>query len=479
MDDSVNSMNSPDFIMAGSYDYRVVALSVLISILAAYASREFIHRVRDARRSIWLAWLVGGATVDGIGTWSMHYTGMLAFRLPTPVRYDLLTVLLSLLAGIIGSGGALFVLSHREVGWRRVFMASVFLGGIGISTLHYSAMTAMRFGGMHYHTPALATLAVIVAIAMCWVALASMFWFRTDTPGWRVINHLTALLRGLANPAMHYTAMAAAVFVASSQVPDWSHAVSISSLGIVGVSIVPLMVLVVALLTSTVDQIHNSRHQLRALGSRLEALREEERLHLAREIHDDLGQALTTLKMDLVWMEQKLTQLESAAINPILDRMVGATEATDGIVQKVQEIAVRLRPGVLDKLGLPAALQYECRRFQERTGVSCEWHVPESEPRLPGDVSTALFRIFQECLTNGARHAQATKVQTELRIEGAWVILSVSDNGRGITEAEIASPKSLGLLGMRERASLFGGEARFQRGPAGGTIVTVRIPAFL
>ncbi len=222
--------------------------------------------------------------------------------------------------------------------------------------------------------------------------------------------------------------------------------------------------------------LRDSGERLRALSARLESLLEEERIRIAREIHDELGQTLTGLKMDLLRAERMTEALESSpAANALLDTLVGATELTDGISATVQEIATALRPGVLDKLGLGAALQYEARRFRERTGLLCETRLPEPEYPLTGEISTTLFRIFQECLTNVARHARATKVHALLKIEEGWVILRVEDDGRGITDAELLNPASLGLLGMKERAALMKGLLSFERGLERGTIVTARL----
>jgi PAS domain S-box-containing protein len=225
------------------------------------------------------------------------------------------------------------------------------------------------------------------------------------------------------------------------------------------------------------EALKNSNDQLRALSGRLQSVREEEATRISREIHDELGQKLTGLKMDLRRAERKLEEFESSsAVNSLLDTLVSATELTDEIIATVQEIAANLRPGVLDKLGLGAALHYEGRRFQERTGISCEVSLPETEPVFSTEVSTALFRIFQECLTNIMRHARATKVEASLKLEDGCATLRVQDNGRGITETEIANPESLGLLGMKERTALLGGEIVFQRDSQSGTIVTARLP---
>src|SRR6185503_6816044 len=160
------------------------------------------------------------------------------------------------------------------------------------------------------------------------------------------------------------------------------------------------------------EKLKATSEQLRALSARLQSVREEEATRIAREIHDELGQKLTGLKMDLRRAERKLEDLEgSPAVNTVLDTIVSTTELADEMIAAVQEIAANLRPGVLDKLGLGAALHYEARRFQERTGIRCNMRLPEAEPTFSKEVSTALFRIFQECLTNVARHANASEVE--------------------------------------------------------------------
>ena len=177
-----------------------------------------------------------------------------------------------------------------------------------------------------------------------------------------------------------------------------------------------------------------------------------------------------------MWTERQLGEMEgSPEVNSLLDRAVSATELVDEITTSAHEIAAALRPGVLDTLGLGSGLHYAARRFQESSGIACEVRAPADATFGP-QISIALFRIFQECLTNVVRHARATKVEAELKVEPGWITLRVTDNGRGITEADISHPGALGLLGMKERAALLGGEFDIQRGPNGGTIVSVRIP---
>ena len=210
------------------------------------------------------------------------------------------------------------------------------------------------------------------------------------------------------------------------------------------------------------EALKKSHAQLRALSARLQSVREKEATRMARQIHDDLGQKLTALNMDLHWMERKLGEMAaSEAANSLLDRVVGSTELVDSVTTAVQRIAADLRPGALDNLGLGPALQFEARRFEERTGILCKVRLPEAEPALTTPQATALFRMFEESLTNVARHAGARTVEVELRLEAGACILTVQDDGRGITEADIARPESLGLLGMRERAKLWAARLPF------------------
>jgi PAS domain S-box-containing protein len=218
------------------------------------------------------------------------------------------------------------------------------------------------------------------------------------------------------------------------------------------------------------------QEQLRALSARQATLREEERTRIAREIHDELGQLLTGLKMDLHCAEDLVSDWNDARLNPLLDKLVAITELTNTTILTVQRIASELRPGVLDRLGLIMALHHEANQFERRSGLRCVLQIPQEEPALYPEVATAFFRIFQEALTNTARHASARNVQASFRPEAGHWVLEVQDDGRGLTESEAANPGSLGLLGMQERARLLDGTVTFGRAPNGGTVVTVRLP---
>ena len=217
--------------------------------------------------------------------------------------------------------------------------------------------------------------------------------------------------------------------------------------------------------------------QLHELLGQLQRAQEAERIRIARWVHDELGQLLTSVKMDLRWLERKLGEPGvPLRFNGLLDRTVAASELNDLTIATVQRIAAELRPPALDQLGLAAALAQAARHFQQHSGVTCSVDVALVEPMLPADVASELFYICQEALTNVARHAQATEVEISLHSRDDEVVLEVRDNGVGIDPALIDGRHSLGLLGMRERALQCHGIVQILRGEPRGTRVSVRVP---
>jgi PAS domain S-box-containing protein len=219
-------------------------------------------------------------------------------------------------------------------------------------------------------------------------------------------------------------------------------------------------------------ELQASREQLRALARYLESIREDERTRIAREVHDGLGQALTAMKIDLSWVAARLGAEESA----IARKVEGMTGLVAETIRLVRAIAAELRPGVLDDAGLVAAIDWQAQEFERRTAIACRFSSSLPEDTLDRELSTALFRILQEALTNVARHANATAVEIELKRDDDHAVLVVADNGRGITSRELTDVRSLGLLGMRERALLLGGTVTVGRRSGGGTGVTVNLP---
>jgi PAS domain S-box-containing protein len=239
--------------LIGSYNYALVALSVLIAMFASYGALELASRVTAAGGWTRAVWLLGGAGAMGTGIWSMHYIGMLAFILPIPVAYHWPTVLLSLLAAILASVIALYVVSRQKMGASRAVAGSVLMGA-GIASMHYIGMAAMRLPAVCQFNSFLVILSVVFAVLISLSALWITFHFRDKKTGIGWGKTAGAVVMGAAIPVMHYTGMAAASFTPSGMPADLSHALSISTLGTAGIAAVTFMVLGLALLTSWVDR---------------------------------------------------------------------------------------------------------------------------------------------------------------------------------------------------------------------------------
>jgi len=221
-------------------------------------------------------------------------------------------------------------------------------------------------------------------------------------------------------------------------------------------------------------ELARSQEQLRALAVHLELVREEERTRIARDIHDELGQALTALNMDLSWMRSRLPQ--SKPLAPLRDKALAMAGLITHTIESMRQIATELRPGVLDQLGLMAAMEWQTSVFQERYGIACRLVLPAGEVELNAQRSTALFRMLQEALTNVVRHAGATSVTITLDKTDAEVRMTVEDDGKGISEESAFPQRALGIVGMRERALALGGAVRIQGIPDNGTTVAVSLP---
>jgi signal transduction histidine kinase len=222
-----------------------------------------------------------------------------------------------------------------------------------------------------------------------------------------------------------------------------------------------------------VDSLENSRKQLRNFNVRLEAVREDERSMLAREVHDELGQALTAIKLDVSWMLQE-KHLEDK--NKLLKKGDQILDLIDLTIKTVQKIARELRPAALDVLGLIEAIDEEAKKFSARTGLVCNLKLPEHKLNIDSEKSIAVFRIFQETLTNIARHAKAKTVDIDLSLADEKILLSITDDGVGVTRDQLHDPTSYGIMSIKERALALDGNAKFIGNPGEGTIVNIEIP---
>jgi PAS domain S-box-containing protein len=592
--------------MHSSYDYRLVILSVVIAICAAYAALDLAGRTTAAQGRIRRIWLAGGAIAMGLGIWSMHYVGMLAFKLPISVFYDWPTVLLSLLAAIFASAVALFVVSRKKMGWGQACVGAAIMGS-GISAMHYIGMMAMRLPAVCSFDPVLVGLSVVSAILISLIALWLSFHMREEFNGAPWLKAGSALIMGAAIPVMHYIGMAAARFTPSNVSPDMAHAVSTSTLGFAGVSSVTLIILGAAMATSAFDrrfsaqqlQLHASevrfrglleaapdamlvinsegeivlanaqveqlfgyhrqellgqnlemlvparfhhRHELhrraffgdprvrpmgaghelyglrkdghefpveislsplataegmlimsairditqrkraeqnlRELSARLLQLQDEERRHIARELHDSTGQMLAALSMTLTPLVQG-GKLDPVSLNLVEESL----RLTHELSNEVRTFSHLLYPPLLDEVGLSSAIRLYLEGFAERSRVQVDLQIPPEFGRLPRELETAIFRMVQECLTNIHRHSGSPIARVSLSRSNGEVRVEAQDRGKGISpekrsEMDLSGGTGVGIRGMRERVRQLGGSLEIvSPGNGAGTTVIARFPA--
>jgi signal transduction histidine kinase len=220
------------------------------------------------------------------------------------------------------------------------------------------------------------------------------------------------------------------------------------------------------------EELERSRQDLRNLSVHLQSVREEESTRVARKIHDELGQSLTALQMDLSWLENHLP----ANSKNIREKTRRMSELVDTTIESVQKITRELRPSLLDDLGLPTAIEWQAGDFQKRFGIRCQANISCDTDAISKDLATSIFRIFQETLTNIARHSKATQCKVSLTEKGKELRLEVTDNGIGITQWQVDDSRSFGMIGMRERAHLWGGTVHVRNAKPSGTTVRVLIP---
>lgn len=222
--------------------------------------------------------------------------------------------------------------------------------------------------------------------------------------------------------------------------------------------------------------VDHARERFRSLSTHIQTLRENDRAEIAREIHDELGQLLTGIQMQLRLIEDRLSDREDRTLNPLIDKLVETSELVDTTINSVQRISAGLRPSALDNLGLATAVSGEAEEFSKRTGIHCEVEVPDIPDTLPPEITTTVFRIFQESLTNVARHSEAKRIDASLSVSDDVLKLVVTDDGNGIDPSVIEDPQSLGLIGMHERAASVGGLVIFKHLSQKGTSVILTIP---
>lgn len=222
----------------------------------------------------------------------------------------------------------------------------------------------------------------------------------------------------------------------------------------------------------TDNELEESREQLRNLALHLQTAREGERVRIARNIHDELGQILSVFKLDLLWISKRLRSDQK----PLTGKIEEVSALVDNAIDSVQRISSDLRPTLLDDVGLVAGMEWQAGEFSKRTGIECNVSFEPEEISLDDNISVDIFRIFQEALTNVVRHAEATRIDVSLKVDKGRLYLEIRDNGKGIEEKEISGPRSFGLMGMRERVYSWGGELRISGAQGKGTTLIVDLP---
>jgi PAS domain S-box-containing protein len=220
------------------------------------------------------------------------------------------------------------------------------------------------------------------------------------------------------------------------------------------------------------QHLQNLNEELRNLHSHLNLARERERAQISREIHDELGQALAALQLDACWIDKKLDK-KNESLHKVIQSMLKMIESS---IAKVRWISTTLRPVWLDELGLTETIKWLTEEFQELTQIKCNVTVKLDSAKLDSDISTAIFRIYQEVLTNIFRHSGATRVEASFSESANDLVMQIHDNGKGITKEQAASPRAFGIIGMRERANFYGGKTKINGNKDSGTTVTVKMP---
>jgi NO-binding membrane sensor protein with MHYT domain len=461
--------------VAGSYDYWLVLLSVVVAIMASFVALDLASRVVASTGRARLYWLVGGAVSMGTGIWSMHFIGMLAFHLPIPVSYDIAITLLSLLIAVAASWFALLVASRDTLSNRRLALAG-FLMGMAIISMHYVGMEAMRMQPPIRYQPLLFVASIAIAVLASAIALWNAFKLRLETiisAFWKKAG--SALAMGSAIYGMHYTAMAAAIFAPDSlcTVRPRQNIDAVVLAGVLGAS--TLLFLVSTLLVSAYDAYRAAFLGARVdrLSGRLVAIQDAERRRLAAELHDIVGQDLAAANTELAWLRGRLPPGAPPALS---GRLANASALVKRSVEALRGVMVQLHPPGLEELGLAGALRWHATAFESRTGIPVTVVADETLPRPSPVIADALLHIYLEALSNVARHARASKVDATLERRGERIVLSVADDGRGF-DAVRPVPRDdksgWGLMIMQERARSAGAEFRVDSAPGTGTRIEV------
>jgi NO-binding membrane sensor protein with MHYT domain/two-component sensor histidine kinase len=474
------------------YDPWLVLLSIIVAVNASFVALDLASRVVVARRGLAeRLWLTGGAISLGMGIWAMHFIGMLALRLPTPMSYDLWITLQSLLLAILASGIALFVATRGALSRPRLLGAGLLMGA-GIAGMHYLGMHAMRMQPPIRYDPLLVALSLAIAVGASVATIWSSFKLRLEsifTAFWKKAGSAVLMSAGICG--LHYAGVAAAHFVPGSisKVPQQhiDNAVLGATVGAFTLLVLLSTLFICAydaylaaqLETRVVERtaaLDQSSAQLRLVLAQLADAQDEERRRLAAELHDIVGQNIAALNTEITLIRDRLG---SAADAGLRERLATASMLAKQCIEAVQLVMAQLRPPGLDILGLPAALRWHAEAVQARSGSRVTLQIDGSILRPSPTVENALLRIYVEALSNAAKHSCGHAIEVILEQRGEQIALHIQDDGPGFDYNQ-GAPQSTrsgwGLIIMKERALAVGGELRIVSTAEAGTLIEFLIP---
>jgi len=435
----VTSANSA---LPSSYDELQVALSVVIAVAGSYAALDLAGRVTATRGRVRSVWLTGGAIAMGIGIWAMHYVGMLAFHLPVPVSYHWPTVLLSLSAGILCSAFALTLVSRQRMGVRYALVGSVVMGS-GIAAVHYIGMAAMRLSAACRFDLFIVTLSVVLAIGFSLAALWLAFYFRDEPKGmvWRKLG--SAGLIGSAICAMHYTGMAAATFVPSFP-PNLTHSVSVSSVGTVAIGVVTLILLGLAILTSSVGRQFDARRLECALAEARVKLDQMTRVatvgemaaSIAHEINQPLAAVATDGSASLRWLAMTPPNLDEA--RRAVTRVVQQANRASEVITRIRALLTKASPDMrsVDANEIIREVLAFTRNDLQKADVTVKTQLAADASPVVGDriqLQQAVLNLIKNAIDaiSTSRNRPRELIVRSSKADGN-VLIQVEDSGGGL-----------------------------------------------
>ena len=439
-------MIPPEATLAGSYDPIIVAQSVVIAVASSYAALDLAGRVHTNKVWHFAVWLVFGSFAMGIGIWSMHFIGMRAFRLPVPVSYHWPTALLSFFVAILASLLALSLVSRRKMSGARIASGGCLMG-FGIAALHYINMSSMRMRADCRFNPILVTLSVGLAIVFSYSALRLAFYFRdvTSEIGRKIGS---ACIMAAATCAMHYTGMAAATFTASAAEPDWTHTVTVRSLGGIGTSLVTLLILGLVILSSTVDrrfeaqafQLALARANLELASVSRAASLGELAMSIAHEINQPLGALVNSASAALHWLANEPPNLKEA--REAATQTVHEANRTSEVIVRIRALLKKETPRT-ESLNLNEVIRDVLRLAENeivKSRVTVKTDLTPGVPTVLGD-RVQLQQVMLNLIINAIEAMQTVKDKRELRIvsrtDPTTVHVSVEDTGIGSGQEDL------------------------------------------